>query len=275
MAGIVGIIASLTVLGLSMVVIRLATMALHLTGLSWDAASFQARSAFTGTGFTTGEAETIMGNPARRKIITWLMIARSAGFVSIIISLILSFGSSGEDPRRLLRLVWLMAGVCGLWFVARSRYIEIWMNRIMKKALGRWQELKIFDYTMLLNLSGEYSVRELRVRDNDWIAWKNLARCRLNQEGILVLGIHRDDGSYVGAPKGETTIYPGDTLVLYGRETSIDSLDRRASDSEGENAHDQAVNEQKRENAAQKRQERQYEQKRREQDREEAGSIPG
>lgn len=51
----------------------------------------------------------------------------------------------------------------------------------MKKALGRWQELKIFDYTMLLNLSGEYSVRELRVRENDWIAWKNLARCRLNQ----------------------------------------------------------------------------------------------
>jgi hypothetical protein len=166
-----------------------------------------------------------------------------------------------------------VAGVSGLWFLARSSYIEIWMNRIMKKALGRWQELKIFDYTMLLNLSGEYSVRELRVRKNDWIARKNLARCRLNQEGILVLGIHRDDGSYVGAPKGETTIYPGDTLVLYGRETSIDSLGSRSSDSKGENAHDRAVNEQKRENAAQKRQEKRYERKRREQNRKTSDTI--
>jgi hypothetical protein len=50
MAGIIGIIASLTVLGVSMVIIRLASIALHLTGLSWELASFQARSAVTETG---------------------------------------------------------------------------------------------------------------------------------------------------------------------------------------------------------------------------------
>lgn len=79
MIGVIGIIASLTVLGLSLVVTRLATTALHLTGLSWEAANFQARSAFTGTGFTTAEAEKVTGHPVRRRIITWLMIARSAG----------------------------------------------------------------------------------------------------------------------------------------------------------------------------------------------------
>lgn len=263
MAGIIGIIASLTVLGVSMVVIRLASIALHLTGLSWEAASFQARSAFTGTGFTTDEAEKIMGSPARRKIITWLMIAKSAGFVSIIISLILSFGTNGDDPQRLLRLFWLLAGVCVLWFLARSRHIETWMNRAMRKLLGRRQELKIFDYTELLNLSGEYSVRELPVGKNDWIAHKNLAQCKLTKEGILILGIHRDDGRYVGVPRGETQIYPGDTLVIYGREKAIYSLGKRSSDSDGETAHQQAVDKQKRENAIQARQEKKYEQERR------------
>ncbi len=267
MTGIIGIIASLTVLGVSMVVIRLASIALHLTGLSWEAASFQARSAFTGTGFTTGEAEKIMGNPARRKIITWLMIARSAGFVSIIISLILSFGSNGDDPQRLLRLFWLLAGVCALWFLARSRHIEIWMNQAMKKILGRWHELKIFDYTELLNLSGEYSVRELPVEKNDWIAHKTLAQCKLTKEGILILGIHRDDGTYVGVPRGGTQIYPGDTLVIYGREKTIHSLGKRSSDSGGETAHHQAVDEQNREKAIQARQEKNYAQKRRNQNR--------
>jgi len=267
MAGIIGIIASLTVLGVSMVIIRLASIALHLTGLTWELASFQARSAFTGTGFTTGEAEKIMGNPARRKIITWLMIARSAGFVSIIISLILSFGSNGDDPQRLFRLLWLLAGVCTLWFLARSKHIETWMNQAMKKALGRWQKLKIWDFTELLNLSGEYCVRELPVEKNDWLAHKNLAQCSLNKEGILILGIHRDDGSYVGVPRGETQIYPGDTLVLYGREKTIYSLGKRSKDSEGEAAHHQAVDEQTKEKAAQARQEKNYAQKRREHNR--------
>jgi len=46
MAGIIGIIASLTVLGLSLVITRLATVSLNLTGLSWETAKFQARSAF-------------------------------------------------------------------------------------------------------------------------------------------------------------------------------------------------------------------------------------
>ncbi|MFO7970268.1 MAG: hypothetical protein R6U40_00800 [Desulfobacterales bacterium] len=50
MAGIIGIIASLTVLGLSLVITRLATVSLNLTGLSWETAKFQARSAFTGNG---------------------------------------------------------------------------------------------------------------------------------------------------------------------------------------------------------------------------------
>lgn len=191
------------------------------------------------------------------------MIARSAGFVSIIISLILSFGSSGDDPHRLLRLLWLLAGVCVLWFLARSRYIETWMNQAMKKILGRWQKFKIWDFTELLNLSGEYCVRELPVRKNDWLAHKNLAQCSLNKEGILILGIHRDDRSYVGAPRGETQIYPGDTLVLYGREKAIYSLGKRSKDSDGETAHHQAVDEQNRKKAAQARQEKNYAQKRR------------
>ncbi|MBD3334640.1 MAG: potassium transporter TrkA, partial [Candidatus Eisenbacteria bacterium] len=89
MTGFVGIIAFLTVLGLSLVITRIATTALTLTGMSREAARFQARSAFTGTGFTTHEAEQVVGHPVRRRIIMLLMILRSAGLVSILISIIL------------------------------------------------------------------------------------------------------------------------------------------------------------------------------------------
>ena len=51
------IISLLVVLTLSIVVTRVATVALTYTGLSRESARFQARSAFTGVGFTTSESE--------------------------------------------------------------------------------------------------------------------------------------------------------------------------------------------------------------------------
>lgn len=35
----------------------------------------------------------------------------------------------------------------------------------------------------------------------------------LGDEGVLLLGIRRGD-TYIGAPGGDTTIEPGDTVVL-------------------------------------------------------------
>lgn len=52
-----GITSLLVVVTRSILVTRIATLALTHTGLSREAASFQARSAFTGVGFTTSEAE--------------------------------------------------------------------------------------------------------------------------------------------------------------------------------------------------------------------------
>jgi hypothetical protein len=265
MAGIIGIIASLTVLGLSMVITRLATVALNLTGLSWETAKFQARSAFTGTGFTTGEAESVMNHPVRRKIIMGLMIARSAGLITIIISLILSFGSDGNESGRLYRLLWLSVGVAVLWVLARSRYIERWVTQMMKKALKRWTRLEIYDYLELLKFSGEYMVRDLKVSENDWVVNKKLNQCRLNDEGVTVLGIYRDDGSYVGAPTADTEIYSGDKLILYGREKTLKSLDKRQAGSLGETVHEAAVNEQKQHKIEQAEEQKAYKEKRLEQ----------
>jgi hypothetical protein len=261
MVGIIGIIASLTVLGLSLVITRLATVFLNLTGLSWETAKFQARSAFTGTGFTTSEAETVVKHPVRRKVIMGLMIARSAGLVSIVISLILSFGSDGKDPDRLYRLLWLIIGVAGLWILARSEYVEQWMTRIMRKALRRWTDLEIYDYLELLKLSGEYMVRELKVGEKDWVVDKHLNQCRLNDEGVTVLGIYREDGSYVGAPIAETQIYSGDTLILYGREKAIKSIDKREAGVTGESAHKKAIKEEEQHKVKQKEKEKAYKEK--------------
>jgi len=71
----------------SFVVVRVGAIAFQLTGLEWSLAKFQALSCFSGTGFTTKEAELVTGNKQRRKIATVLIILGNAGFVIMIATL--------------------------------------------------------------------------------------------------------------------------------------------------------------------------------------------
>lgn len=261
MTGIIGIIALLTVLGLSLVITRIATVALVMTGLSAEAAKFQARSAFTGTGFTTTEAETVVNHPVRRRIIMALMIVRSAGLISILLSLILSFVGSGNESDKLGRLLWLVVGVAVLWAMARSQWLERGMGRVIRWALARWTSLDVWDYSSLLRLSGGYTVSELQVQEGDWVDGKQLRDCSLLDEGIIVLGITRRDGTYVGGPKGDTQVRAGDTLILYGRAQKLEELNRRRADLAGDRAHEESVAEERQHASEVQRQDREQMQK--------------
>jgi hypothetical protein len=149
-----------------------------------------------------------------------------------------------------------------LWLISSSRHVDSYLQHIIERALDRWTDLDTRDYAGLLRLSGEYTVKELRVKKDDWLAGKKLKDCRLAQEGITVLGICRSDGIYVGAPKGDTEIYDENTLILYGRAKPVRELDERRADFSGDRAHKQAISDQKKEKLQQDRQEEEYERKR-------------
>jgi hypothetical protein len=261
MVGVIGIIALLTVLGLSLIITRLATIALAMTGLSREAALFQARSAFTGTGFTTGESESAVSHPVRRRIIMLLMIVRSAGLVTVIISIILSFVGAARAEERLVRLLWLVGGVAALLAVAHLPVVARGLEHLIGWALRRWTDLDVRDYARLLKLSGQYTVTELQVEACDWVEGKALRECDLGGEGVTVLGIQRAGGGYVGAPRGSTRIHAGDTLILYGRSDALRELDRRRGGDPGDAAHGRAVDDQQRHMREQDERERKHEQR--------------
>jgi len=68
----------------SVIVVRIGAVAFNLTGLEWRAAKFQALSCFSGTGFTTREAELVIASPQRRRIATYLIIFGNAGIVAMV-----------------------------------------------------------------------------------------------------------------------------------------------------------------------------------------------
>ncbi|MBN2457079.1 MAG: DUF2179 domain-containing protein [Sedimentisphaerales bacterium] len=68
----------------SFIIVRIGAIAFQLTGLEWSLAKFQSLSYFSGTGFTTREAELVTGHPQRRRIATVLIILGNAGLVRVV-----------------------------------------------------------------------------------------------------------------------------------------------------------------------------------------------
>lgn len=225
---------------LSLLVSRIATVALSLTGMSRESARFQARSALTGVGFTTTEAESVMGHPVRRRIVLALMIVGSAGIVTAVATLMLSFvGTSAKEAET--RLLVLGAGLLALLLISRSRVVDRWLSRMIGAALARWTDLETRDYAELLRLSGDYAVMEVAVQPDDWVANRTLADLALRDEGVAVLGIARSSGLYIAAPNWSTESHPGDTLILYGHTDRIREIDSRPAGPEGDAQHEAAV----------------------------------
>ncbi len=240
----IAIISLLVVILMSILITRVATIALTHTGLTKASAKFQARSAFSGAGFTTSESEMVVNHPVRRKIVMILILLGNAGLVTAVSSLILTFIKQGDSASLHVRIVLLVAGLVVLWAFASSKWVDRRLSRIIERLLKRYTDLNVTDYASLLHLTGEYRLAELRLTRNDWLDGKTLGEARLRAEGINVLGVERPGGTYIGNLTAETRLHEGDTLVVYGSIEDIKELDRREKGYWGDREHHEAVREQ-------------------------------
>lgn len=226
---------------LSLLVTRIAAMALMFTGLSREAARFQARSAFSGVGFTTTESELIMNHPVRRKIIMILMLLGNIGIATVVATVMVSLLTTAGSGNWSQNILLFIGGISLLWFLAASHFVERNLNRIIAWGLKKWTRIEIQDYVAILHLQNEFAVWEIRVEANDWLAGKSLIEAELSREGVLILGIQRKGGFYIGAPQGISRIHEGDVLVMYGPMPRLEELDRRQTGKQGDQAHQNAI----------------------------------
>jgi len=241
----ISIISLLIILTLSILITRIGTVALTLTGLSRDSSRFQARSAYLGVGFTTSESESVVKHPVRRKILLTLMLLGNAGIITAISSLILTFINLGSNDSIGIKLALLLLGLVLLWIVGTSRWVDRHLSIVISWALNRYTQLEVHDFANLLNLAGDYRVTKHRVNPKSWMAHKKLNEIKLRDEGVSILGITHEGGTYLGVPKGAAKIMPGDTLILYGRSSALENLDKRPKGDIGNRQHEVACTEQR------------------------------
>lgn len=239
-----GAVSLVLVVTLSILITRVAAIALIHTGVTRELARFQARSAFTGAGFTTEESERMVNHPVRRRIIMWLMFLGNAGIVTGITSLMLTFVDQGDGIPNWVKLAGLIAALGVLWLLASSDWVDRHLSSLVNRLLARYTELNVRDYAGMMNLTGDYTLVDLRVREEDWLNGQTLGECNLRAEGLLVLAIYRRDDTFIGTPQPDTEFHAGDRVVLYGRVDAIDRLDERRKGVSGEASHDAGVAEQ-------------------------------
>ena len=208
----------------SFIVVRIGAIAFQLTGMDWPLAKFQALSCFSGTGFTTREAENITRDPRRRRIASLLMILGNAGLVTLIATFAntirpreLSFSFVGLF-RGLLPwanlLIVILAVFLTYRFFTHSRagahLTEFLRKRVMKSGLSGPVTLE-----ELTVATGGYGVVRVSLRDSNPLVGQALADSGLRARDITVLAVQRGAETFAN-PAPETRFAAGDEVLCFG-----------------------------------------------------------
>lgn len=202
-------------------VVRVATVILKLTGLDKKTAYFQAISAFTGTGFTTSEAETILEQETRRKTVIVLMVLGKVGIVSVIGGLFLSFGKDNLSADLWKALI-ILSFMLVLYLVTASKPFSRVLTRFIEKGVIAGGIVKQRTLEELFRLPKGYGIAQLNITKDTEEKGLTLARAGFSSKDILVLSIERDS-RLISFPHAEDVIREGDKLLCYGLLKSIKS----------------------------------------------------
>jgi hypothetical protein len=216
MSGIYYLVPTLIAIVISMLIVRAGAIALMMTGMSFDKAKFQALSAFSGTGFTTHEAERVVNNAQRRKIVSWLMILGNAGIVTVIVTATSSFAMVRGLEVGLNVLV-LIGGLGLILVVIRHTPLVRHWEAFAQARLAR---LKIFDddttVDELLHITEGYGVVRIQLLENSPFIGQTLSDINAGLQHSFVLGIERDK-EWQTTPRLTRKLMADDYLVIYGK----------------------------------------------------------
>lgn len=184
----------------SLVIVRVGSTALMMTGLSWDTASFQSYSAFFGVGFTTKEAELVVDHPIRRRIIRDLILAGNVGLTSVLATVVVTFAQVKGFHDTLVKAGWIIGGLIIFVGIVSLPIVKKLLDWSIRHTLERAGLVHALDYELLLRVESGYCISEIEILESCMLANRCLKESRPADAGIIVLGISHRGGEFVGAP---------------------------------------------------------------------------
>jgi len=214
MIGLYLLLPTLLVIIISFLVIRAGTIALMMTGMDRKKASFQALSAFTRAGFTTREAEAVVNNPQRRRIITWLIILGNAGLVAVIVSATSSIVSS-EGYQVPITIFAIIIGTYLIYkLISRAGFTRRWEGFIEQRLIKSHAFEEVATEDLLHFIEGYGLVRTI-ITENSPFVGSTVSDVRFLDRDMVILGIERGK-DWIPHPKAKVTIEKDDKVIVYG-----------------------------------------------------------
>ncbi len=213
----------LVVAAITLVFTRLATGALIATGMPPHIASFQARSAFSGAGFTTTEAENVVNHPTRRRIIMAAMFVGALGTPTIVVTVLIGFVAPGPGSTRDRTLV-AVAGVVLVLLAVLNRPVTGALERLGQRyAQSRLSSALEGSGHELLSLDDDFVVAAAAVGEESSDAPRSLRGLDRALPGVTVLGVRRGH-KLIGESPADVTLQQGDALIVFGRRDRVIDL---------------------------------------------------
>lgn len=203
-------------------IVKIAAVALNLTGLDERTAFFQALSAFTGTGFTTQVSEHVLRDDVRRKIIVILMVTGNAGLVSVITSLVVSFREGG--PGFVIgNVIAIALSITALIVISSNKWIVKFLTKQIKVNLSRTQTFTKRPVKEIFRLAKGYGVAEVTLDHNCAEIGKALSESSFRKQDILILAIERGM-NVIPTPHADDRLLANDTIICYGKLDNISKI---------------------------------------------------
>jgi hypothetical protein len=216
------------VIVISYFVVRIAAVALEISGLPRDISFFQAVSAFTGTGFTTREAEYIINHPVRRRVVIILMVLGNVGVVTLIASAVVAIGSP-SDPWFYLTLAGLIVAVLLFFKLMSLRGLSDRLSNGLRRYMLRHGHFQAVPVEELLLQARGYGVTRCRLLEGHALVGIPLSHSGLRPRELMLLSVERGDAILPLLSK-DLVFQARDLLVLYGRIEAAQELFGGTSD---------------------------------------------
>ena len=213
----------LVVAVLSMAFTQMAAGALIATGLPPEVATFQARSAFSGAGFTTTEAENVVNHPARRRIIGTTMFVGNLGTPTLVVTVLVGFLAPGPGNTTERTLV-VLSGLAFLFLMiankpAQRQLAKVGQRQARKRIIPRLEART----NELFVVEDDFIIGSVRVADDPEPTVRSLRGMDQALPKVKVLGVRHGE-SFLGVPPVDVHLDTGDEIVVYGRREDVDRI---------------------------------------------------
>lgn len=210
-------------LALSVALVRIAAVAMRLTGLPEHIARFQCMSALTGTGFTTQESEMIVNYPIRRRVLVALMVLGNLGMVSVGTTFIVAFVGTDHDPDAVtMQVVIIILAIGFTLFVMTNKRLDRIMCSFIGFILSRTTSLGKRRYQSILQLDNGFSIAEHVVTGT---RSQRIGDISLAEIPLTLLAVRTGKTRQFRQISEELFVSPGDIFICFGSETAHDSFE--------------------------------------------------